>query len=354
MRVNLCLTLAVLLIVSAVLQQRAFAQHGSNPLGRNLQFVQFTSKALTGNLIGDSPVREFAVLLPPSYYRNQQTRFPAVYVLHGLGKRIDGHMQNVPMFVEMFDAMRQKKLKEMILVSVDGSTIFGGSYYANSPTIGNFEEYVVQEIVSRVDSLYRTQPSRESRAVASFSMGGYGAIKLGMKHSDIFSQVGSLSGSPLSIRYRKTIYRSALLNHRKPTSVKELVDEITYESNWSLAAAYAKAAAFSPNPKKPPLYLDLPFEKASRDEDDPVWQRWWDDDPLALVARYFKNLRTLSLIYIDHGDDETTLGTEDFIRELVRYGVGYTYSIFRGDHVDNLNLRFLRMFRALALAWTPE
>lgn len=173
-----------------------------------------------------------------------------------------------------------------------------------------------------------------------------------MKYADVFSIVGSLSGSPLSIRYRKSIYRSALLNHTMPASLKDLVKEVTFEKNWSLAAAYAKAAAFSPNSSKPPFYLDLPFQQSTLDEDDPVWRLWWDDDPLALVARTSRALGTLNLIYLDQGDDETMLGTEDFDRELVRYGIGHVHYIYRGDHVDKMVDRYHRMLKEFAVQWT--
>ena len=63
------------------------------------------------------------------------------------------------------------------------------------------------------------------------------------------------------------------------------------------------------------------------------------------------NLRTLDQIYIDHGDDETTLGTEDLIRELVRYDIGLTHYVFRGDHVDELFLRHVRMLQFLSTRW---
>ncbi|HZY09896.1 MAG TPA: alpha/beta hydrolase-fold protein [Bacteroidota bacterium] len=306
---------------------------------------------MKGNLIGDSHTREMAVLLPPSYFKSNTSRYPTVYLLHGLGKRKDGQLESIDMLTKFFDLMKEKRLGEMILVAADGTTTFGGSYYADSPAIGNFEEYIAQEIVQHIDSLYHTNPGRNWRAIAGFSMGGHGAIKIGMKYNNVFGQVGSLSGSPLSIRYRKSIYKKALEGHKKPASLEGLVEKIRFETEWSLAAAYAKAAAFSPNPTKPPLYLDLPFEYQFGEERDPIWQKWLDDDPLSLVSRYSKNLSTLDQIYIDHGDDETTLGTEDFLRELVRYGIGYTYYIFRGDHVDELFLRYVRMLKFLSVRW---
>jgi len=347
-------TLFVLFLGCLILPSGALGQTRNHPLGQNLRFTKFESNTLAGNLIADPSRRELMVLLPPSYYRNLSKRFPAVYLLHGVGKRRDGHLDFLPLFIELFNHMKNKKLDDMILVAVDGTTIFGGSYYAHSPTIGNFEKYIGEEIVATVDSLYRTKSARQFRAVAGFSMGGHGAIKLAMKYSDVFGQVGSLSGSPMSIRYRKSIYRNALRNHRKPKTIEQLIEMHPYEKNWTLVAAYAKAAAFSPNLSKPPLYLNLPFEAPEVDEDDPIWTLWYDDDPLGLVARYQRQLKTLERIYIDHGHDETTLGTEDFVRELARYGIGPTYYIYRGDHVDKLSYRYLRMLRTLSLTWMYE
>ncbi|HLB00418.1 MAG TPA: alpha/beta hydrolase-fold protein [Bacteroidota bacterium] len=341
-------------VVLALLLAAPGPAHGqliTKKLERYLYLITIDSKALRGNLIGDPSRREMAVLLPPVYYKEPRKRFPVVYLLHGLGQRKEGHVQTARMFEMFFDTMKAGKLAPMILVAVDGSTAFGGSYYSNSPTIGNFEEYVAVEIVGKVDSLFRTDNSRGGRAIGGFSMGGFGAIKLGMKYGQMFSQVGSLSGSPLAIRYRKQIYKTALLNHKTPASLEELRQNVTFEKNWSLSAAYAKAAAFSPNPSKPPFYLDLPFQRQDTDEDDPVWQRWWDDDPLAAVAASQKILRNMEMIYLDQGDDETTLGTEEFDRELTRYGIGHTHNIFRGDHVDRFPERYLRMLRMFAVKW---
>lgn len=322
-------------------------------LGPHLVYVEVESEALKGNLVGDPHVREMAVLLPPHYFEDEGARFPVVYLLHGLGRRRDGHLASVHLQKAMFEQMKAGRLVESIIVAVDGSTTFGGSYFANSRTIGNFEWYVAREIVSRVDDGFRTQAHRSRRAIAGFSMGGHGAIKLAMKYPDVFSQVGSLSGSPLSMRYRKAIYRNSIAGRMtRPQTLEELVTQVSYETNWTLAAAYAKAAAFSPNPRKPPLFLDMPFEKPEgEDEEDPVWQAWLSEDPLALVTRYQRNLKRLDTIYLDHGDSETTLGTEDFDRELVRYGIGHEHHVFRGDHVDHLPRRCFRMFRAFADEW---
>lgn len=319
--------------------------------GKHLQHLRISSEALKGNLLGDPHERGLVVLLPPSYFSEPGRQFPAVYLLHGLGSRKDGHLGAIPVLEAAFKEMKADRLSEMILVGVDGTTSLGGSYYAKSPTIGNFEEYVTRELVAFVEQRFRALPSSTGRAVAGFSMGGHGALKLVMKHPGIFSAAASLSGSPMSIRYRKNIYKDALKNRRRARSLEELTALYPYETSWSTAAAYAKGAAFSPNPRRPPLFLDLPFESKGSDLEDPVWQLWWDDDPLSLVAGHQKALRALNLLYLDHGDNETALGTEDFDRELTRYGIGHTHYIFRGDHSDFYVERHIRMLRHLSAGW---
>jgi S-formylglutathione hydrolase FrmB len=347
-------SLLFLVIVVVATAEAVFLQSAAKTTGRNVQLVKFESRALSGSLLGEPSTREIAVGLPPSYNTDRKRRYPVVYLLHGLRKRSDGHLETSYMFPALMNEMKEGKLGEMILVAIDGSTRLGGSYYTNSPATGNFEDYIVKEIVLLVDSVFRTRAMREWRAIAGFSMGGFGALKIAMKHPAMFSQVGSLSGSPMSMRFRKPIYRRALLNQRRPATLEQLLEEVTYENSWSLAAAYAKAAVFSPNPDRPPLYLDLPFEDGGSDDDDETWQRWLAEDPLSLVPQYQKNLRALDQIYMDHGDDETTLGTEDFDRELVRYSIGHNHYIYRGDHVDKLPDRYLRMLRFFAARWAYQ
>lgn len=321
-------------------------------LGRHLEYVPIESRALAGNLVGDPSTREYAVLLPPAYFDEPERRWNTAYLLHGLGSRQDGHLDLVPTMLAMFERMKEGRLAPMLLVAVDGSTLFGGSYYANSPTIGNFEAYVAEELVAAVDARFRTRAERKGRGIGGFSMGGHGALKLAMKYGDTFALAGSLSGSPMSIRYRKHIYKAAIVQHTPPASLEELVRDVRYDTSWNLAAAYAKAAAFLPNPDNPPFFLALPFTRAiGPDDDDETWQRWWDDDPHSLVVKYQRNLRRLALLYVDHGDNETALGTEDFDRELVRYGISHAHWIFRGDHSEQLENRFLRLLRRFADAW---
>ncbi|MFP2903493.1 alpha/beta hydrolase [Pyxidicoccus sp. 3LFB2] len=324
---------------------------GDAELPQHLEYVRLDSRALDGNLLGDSPTRELGVLLPPSYFRAPERRYPVVYLLHGLGPRKDGHLGAVGVQRAAFRQMEEGAMPELILVAVDGTTSLGGSYYARSPTIGDFETYVVREIVGAVDARYRTRADATWRAIAGFSMGGHGAIKLAMKYPGVFASVGTLSASPLAIDQRRSLYRNALARKPVARNAAELAELYPFGDAWTVASIYAKAAAFSSAPARPPLFLELPFQSGR--EDDPVWQRWLAEDPLTLLSRRHAALGTLDTLYMDRGSQETLLGAEAFDRALESFGMPFRHQVFEGGHADDFQERHLRMLRTLAMRWNP-
>ena len=76
---------------------------------------------------------------------------------------------------------------------VPGDNQLGGSFYVNSPVTGNWEDFVVQEVVGYVDNHYRTIARVESRGISGHSMGGFGSLNIAMLHPDVFGAVYSLS-----------------------------------------------------------------------------------------------------------------------------------------------------------------
>lgn len=128
---------------------------------------------------------KFNVLLPRDYAADSERRFPVLYLLHGFsGDYTD--------WCKATKLIEYAKPYEEIIVMPDGDN----SWYVNSysdPKM-QWENYIVADLVSYVDAHYRTIASRQGRAIAGLSMGGYGALFLGLKHHDMFAAVASLSG----------------------------------------------------------------------------------------------------------------------------------------------------------------
>ncbi len=131
----------------------------------------------------------YAVLLPKEY-ENSTTSFPVVFLLHGYGETETGWYKygNFPYYLDQFEA----ETVPMIYVMPQGFN----SYYVNKYN-GNYPymDFFVEELVPAIDSLYRTFPDAQSRAVMGYSMGGYGAMILPMKNPDVFKTSVVLSMS---------------------------------------------------------------------------------------------------------------------------------------------------------------
>ncbi len=143
------------------------------------------SECIKNNLSGASPERSLSVYLPPSYYDSEKS-YPVVYYLHGHGEPVGNYIRNSKFEL---DAAFKDSAKEFIFVGIDG----GASFYVNSPATGNWEDYILTEIIPYIDGNYRTIAKTSSRGICGFSMGGFGAINLALRHPDVFCAVYSMS-----------------------------------------------------------------------------------------------------------------------------------------------------------------
>src|ERR1051325_5709316 len=164
-----------------------------------MEHIKIHGTALEGNLEGDAVERDVFVFLPPSYAKEKSRRYPVLYALHGysIGAEQWSHEIHVPQTIEGAFA---QGAKEMIVVLPDSKTLHNGSMYSSSVTTGDFERFIARDLVNYIDAHYRTLASRASRGLVGHSMGGYGASRIGMKHSDVFSSVYIMSPCCLSPR----------------------------------------------------------------------------------------------------------------------------------------------------------
>jgi len=127
-----------------------------------------------------------AVVITPDNYANAQA-LPVVYLLHGYSGNYADWITKAKGFEKAVD------LYQMIIVCPDGGF---GSWYWDSPLDSNYkyETYVSKELVSWIDSKYKTVKNRKGRGITGLSMGGHGALYLAFKHQDVFGVAGSMSG----------------------------------------------------------------------------------------------------------------------------------------------------------------
>ncbi len=306
---------------------------GAKPV--TVEHIKVHGVSLEGNLEGDAVDRDVIVFLPPDYAKNKSRRYPVVYALHGysIGAEQWTHEIHVPQTIEGAFA---QGAQEMIVVLPDSKTVHNGSMYSSSVTTGDFENFIAHDLVAYIDAHYRTIPHRSARGLVGHSMGGYGASRIGMKHSDVFGSLYIMSPCCMSARGAGPAQPNSA-NDKALEAVK--TPEDSAKLPFGLRAQLASAAAWSPDPKNPPLYLDLPTgDGAARQE---VLAKWAANAPLAFIDQYIGNLRQYKAIGIDVGDqDGLRVDTTKLHDILDKYGIANSFEVYSGTHTSAVADRF--------------
>lgn len=326
------------------------AERSPGPRKGRFERVKVHGSSLEGNLEGDSPERDVSIYLPPGYDTHLNQHYPVVYLLHGYGNSDEGWYgpatrSGFQTAGTTLPAVADKVIsdgaaKEMILVMPNAFTFYQGSMYSSSATTGDWEEFITRDLVGYVDRHYRTLPQRASRGLAGQSMGGYGTLRISMKYPDLFSSIYMMSSCCLK----------ASLNPRDNGGVvwdqaEGLAKADALHSPADVAAAdggtmrtLAEAAAWSPNPKNPPFFFDLPSKGGQPQAE--VIARWAANAPLAMLDQYVPNLRKLRAITIDVGSKDVLLAAnEELSRVLTGYEIPHSFEIYDGDHTNRMALR---------------
>jgi enterochelin esterase-like enzyme len=330
--IALAMTVALCPRIAAQVQTEVpSAIPGAKPL--TVERIKVHGAALEGNLEGDAVDRDVFVFLPPSYARQKSRRYPVVYALHGysIGAEQWTHEIHVPQTIEGAFA---QGAQEMIVVVPDSKTLHNGSMYSSSVTTGDFEQFIARDLVAYIDAHYRTMPNRLSRGLVGHSMGGYGATRIGMKHADVFGSLYIMSPCCLSPR---------TAGPANPEIEKALAAVKSPEDSAKLSffarAQLATAAAWSPNPKNPPLYLDLPTKDGVPQPE--VLARWAANAPLAFADQYVGSLRRYRAISIDVGDQDGLRADAGKLHEVLdRYGITNGFELYQGTHTSKVAERF--------------
>jgi enterochelin esterase-like enzyme len=326
--------------------------------------------SLAGNLFGDTTQQPIAIYFPPSY-GTSKTRYPVIYFLPGFGEGItpylDGAHQGFKIQTVMDSLIRVGAIKEMIVVIANGRNRLGSSFYTNSSATGNWENFIVKELVTVIDSRYRTILFAGSRGIAGHSIGGSGALTLGMRHPDIFGFVYTMS--PLlfdenglseslmfadgqSIRdYLNLDNELKTLNRLEATTRLGIVfDSLLSDERWDLVFTLAYGAAFSARPSANAPHIDYPYSlrNDSLILDSLTWKHWERGfgDLSEKVAQYQSSPEQLRTMAIEYGvDDENPWlprGCQYFSQLLTKHGIAHQLFPFQGGHEDSLGVRMSR------------
>lgn len=295
-----------------------------------LEHIKVFGESLAGNLEGDSPERNVIVYLPPGYTSSPDRRYPVIYSLHGYSINAQIWVDALKMPESIERAMTSEGVRGMIMVFPDAQTLHDGSMYSNSVTTGDWETFITRDLVTHVDNHYRTIPERASRGLTGHSMGGYGTVRIAMKHPGTFSSIYAMSSCCLTAR-RPNPGDAEL---EKITTIDEAV-----ALDRGARTTFAASAAWAPNPGNPPFYFDLPTRNGEVRQY--VIAEWAANAPLAMLPQYVSNLKSLDAIALDVGLQDFLFRDNQLLDELMtRFGITHSFRTYEGDHVNHVADQF--------------
>jgi S-formylglutathione hydrolase FrmB len=172
----------------------------------------------------------------------------------------------------------------MIIVTPNAETVYGGSWYTNSYVSGNWEDYIINDVMPHIANNYRILDLRESRGMAGFSSAGYGTFHIAMNYPSTLGSIATIGIGLVDIE-------SFILNDpwKSWTVEAATINEYRPGDDWYIHALYSNAEAFAPDSTAKPILGRLPYT-AEGDLVDSTWQEWMEHDPISRIDIYKDSL----------------------------------------------------------------
>jgi hypothetical protein len=293
---------------------------------------ELRSKYIAQNKTGTDPARKMLIYLPAGYDESSSQRYPVIYFLPNPfeeGYRFDFDHRGAQ---NLFDqAIAAGVIQKFILVAVDMNTSLGSSWYVNSRATGNWEDFMVQEVVPYVDRNFKTMSNRDSRGIAGIFIGGYGAIRFGMRHPDVFGSVYAMhpvgTGTGVSI--------SASLPKWDLLAGATSMDDVKKDGRTRIFTTMFQAHLA--NPDKPPLYIDL-LAHQEGDKliiDSRMMERFRNNFYLeTMIPEYADNLKSLRGLKFDwtrlDPNWDHVYANQAFTHKLNEFGITHQAEEYNG------------------------
>jgi enterochelin esterase-like enzyme len=329
----------------------------------NISYVTHESDVLKGNPLGDPHVRRFPVYLPPGYAESPHKRYPVIFGLLGFGgggvMALNRRWLTHPGFDADLDDLIDGGMPGVIYVVPDCLTSLGGSQYVNSSAVGRYQDYVVQELVPLIDSLYRTSGLR---GCIGGSSGGIGSFTLAALYPEVFHAFADHSGDSA---FEQTILHDipafvqaiAKYDYDVASFVRQIPDIQPKDEAFNIILNFvAMSACYAPN-LDAPMGFDLPFDVHTGKVNREVWGRFLPHDPVNMVARYADNLRKLRYRFIDCGTKDQFhlyLGARQLHEQLDAHQIEHIYEEYDSDHFLLRRQQELKTIPALVAALQEE
>ena len=316
----------------------------ARPRGR-IEVIEVHSEALKNNLLGDPTDRSVAVYLPEGY--DQTTHdYPLMVDIVGFTGSGFGHVgwkafqENVPQQLDRLIA--NGAMGPVIVAFPDCFTSLGGNQYINSAAMGNWEDFLCDEMVPELENQFRIRQGRDHRAIFGKSSGGYGSLVHGLRRADTWAAIACHSGDlDFELCYRGDFPGVLRALSNVGFNISTYIEKIhrakkVHGSEFHHLMMLAMAASYDPDPDAP-YGIRLPVTNDTCEMIEERWRNWLAWDPVRMVdhTEAQQNLKSLKGLFIDCGSkDQYNLvyGARQLNRKLQSLGIDHRYEEFSDNH----------------------
>jgi len=294
-----------------------------------------TEEVFFSDALGED--REVLVYLPEGY-ETSGLDYPVIYYLHGAGGEPGSWYMTD--FIPVLDQMiADGWVDPTIIVEPDSVGQLPPSewqsqglserifhYHVNSELLGNNEDFLAEDVVEWTDASYRTVENRDHRRIVARSMGGHGAMRLTLRHPEVFSGASIDAGFMAMAEGYLVPASSLVLNETSgpPYDYSPL-------NGFYSANLFGLCAAFTPDMTDPPWYVDFILDSQGQINQN-VLQRMLAESPVALVADYAGSDYPLDLFLRIGDQDEFRETFWPVIDALETHEIPHLVRIFTGSH----------------------
>lgn len=306
-----------------------------------IETLELRSEILKTNPLGDPSQRLLPVLVP----RDFQKDLPVVFILAGFTGNspfyLNGKFAEKNAAQVLDEASSDRKAPLAVYVFVDALTAWGGSQFINSDAIGNYEDYLIKEVLPAVQSTFQTTNQSSKRALMGGSSGGYGSLHLGSKYPHLFGVLGAIAPDsffeasllpelylalPVWEKYQKSGLQ--ILTALRQGSLKK-------QKNYhSLLNAFAMCACYLSTGKNGDF--QFPLDPRTGLKIQAEWDRLLSQDPIHFLQdRNFYGTQTK--VYLDVGNKDQyhlLYGVRQISQQMKEASFPHHVSEFDGNHFD--------------------
>ncbi|MEM0139321.1 MAG: alpha/beta hydrolase-fold protein [Ferroplasma sp.] len=296
----------------------------------NSEIIKIKSKALEGNFLHDAYDREILAFYPEKLEEGA----PLLIELAGL----NGTPKLNNRFSQVLNKLYKKNnIENAVVINPNFSTKYHVNQYLNSPAVGNYEDFIINEIIPEMKKRYHTGKV----GLFGKSSGGFGAYSLAVRHPDVISGFADHFGDSC-FEYVYIPDMPIAFKELKDKNINEYIEEMAgtaelTDDQIKTLNIIGMSAFYSYN-KDSEMGFDLPFDRDMGSFKNEVWQKWLKFDPAKNVDSYQSQLKQLDAIYLDVGNrDEYSLfiGMKTLHEKLSKLGIKHEFHEFDGGHFYN-------------------